>query len=63
MDFNLNLPINVVSGKDCIKKNTSLLSAFGRKCIIVTGGSSAKKSGALDDVLYALGEEGKHEKG
>ncbi len=57
MDFNLNLPINVVSGKDCIKKNTSLLSAFGRKCIIVTGGSSAKKSGALDDVLYALNEQ------
>ncbi len=57
MDFNLNLPINVVSGKDCVKKNTSLLSAFGKKCIIVTGGSSALKSGALEDILYALREE------
>ncbi len=54
MDFNLNLPINVVSGKDCISKNTALLSAFGKKCIIVTGGTSAKKSGALDDILSAL---------
>ncbi len=57
MDFNLNLPINVVSGKDCVRKNTYLLSDFGKKCIIVTGGSSAKKSGALDDILYALGKE------
>lgn len=58
MDFNLNLPINVVSGKGCVKNNSSLLSAFGKKCIIVTGGSSAVKSGALEDVLSALKEEG-----
>ncbi len=57
MDFNLNLPINVVSGKGCVRKNTVLLSAFGKKCIIVTGGSSAVKSGALDDILYALKKE------
>ncbi len=57
MDFNLNLPINVVSGKNCVLKNSSLLSAFGKKCIIITGGSSAKKSGALDDILSALSKE------
>ncbi len=57
MDFNFKLPINVVSGKDCVRKNSSLLSSFGEKCIIVTGGSSAKKSGALDDILYALEKE------
>ena len=58
MDFNFNLPVNVVSGKGCVQKNSSLLAAFGKKCIIVTGGSSAKKSGALDDILCALEAEG-----
>lgn len=57
MDFNLNLPVNVISGKNCVKENSSLIKNFGTKCIIVTGGSSAKKSGALDDVLYALEKE------
>lgn len=58
MDFNLKIPVNVVSGKDCVKKNSSLLAAFGKKCIIVTGGSSAVKSGALEDILFALEKEG-----
>ena len=57
MDFNFNLPINVISGKGCVKKNSSLLSSFGKKCIIVTGGSSARKSGALEDILSALKKE------
>ncbi|MBQ7118443.1 MAG: iron-containing alcohol dehydrogenase [Clostridia bacterium] len=58
MDFNFSIPINVISGKGCVREKSSLLSPMGKKCIIVTGGSSAKKSGALDDVLYALGNEG-----
>jgi len=58
MDFNFNVPINVISGKGCVRENSACLSPLGRKCIIVTGGSSAKKSGALEDVLYALKKEG-----
>ena len=58
MDFTLNIPLNVVSGKGCVKKNSSLIKAVGSRCIIVTGGSSAKKSGALDDILSALEAEG-----
>lgn len=57
MDFNLNLPIRVVSGKNCIKEKSALFSAFGEKCIIVTSGSGAKKSGALDDIENALKKE------
>lgn len=57
MDFNLNLPINVVSGKNAVSENSRLLSSMGRSCIIVTGGSSAKLSGALDDVTAALTKE------
>ncbi len=58
MDFNFFIPIKVVSGKNCVNENSSLLSDFGKKCIIITGGSSAKKSGALTDVLNALNREG-----
>lgn len=57
MDFYLNIPLNVISGKNCVKKNSSLMKKYGSKCIIVTGGSSAKKSGALDDILSALENE------
>ncbi len=58
MDFNINIPVKVVSGKNAVKNNSDLLKKFGKKCIIVTGGSSAKKSGALDDVCSALENEG-----
>ena len=57
MDFNFFSPINVKSGKNCVIKNSALLREFGEKCLIVTGGTSAKKSGALDDVVVALSTE------
>ncbi len=57
MDFNINMPIKVVSGQKAVKNNSHLLKAFGRKCIIVTGGSSANLSGALSDVESALQKE------
>lgn len=58
MDFNINLPINVVSGEDAVIKNSSLLLALGKSCVIVTGGKSAKLSGALGDMTRALEKEG-----
>ena len=58
MDFNFYSPINVKSGKNCVKENSPLLKKLGDKCIIVTGNSSAKKCGALDDVTEALTKEG-----
>lgn len=58
MDFNLNLPINVISGNGAVLKSSSLLSQLGKSCIIITGGKSARLSGALDDVQNALNAEG-----
>lgn len=58
MDFNLKIPVNVVSGKGCVKEKSELLSVFGKKCIIVTGGKSATVSGALSDVKSALDSQG-----
>lgn len=57
MDFNLFIPINVISGKDAILKNSRKLRGFGCRCLIVTGGKSAKLSGALDDMEKALTDE------
>lgn len=57
MDFNLSLPVKVVSGKDCVLENSQMLRPFGKRCLIVTGGKSALLSGALDDVKNALTKE------
>lgn len=51
--FNLDMPTKIISGKDCVKSNSSLF-ALGSKAIIVCGKSGAKKSGALDDVCDVL---------
>ena len=50
----LFMPTRVMMGKGCIKENASLFSEFGKKAMIVTGKTSAKKSGALTDVTEAL---------
>ena len=57
MDFNLHIPVNVISGKDCVLKNSHMLSPFGKSCLVVTGGKSANLSGALEDIKTALGKE------
>ena len=44
----------VISGKNCVIENANMLSGFGKKCLIVTSGSAAEKSGALSDVINAL---------
>lgn len=57
MDFNLYIPINVISGRDALIGNSGRLREFGSKCLIVTGGKSARLSGALDDMEKALTQE------
>ena len=54
MNMDSYMPVQIVSGKGCLKENYALLEKMGRKCLIVTGGSSAKKSGALADAIWAL---------
>lgn len=57
MNFSLNLPVRIVSGVNCIKKNPELLT-IGASALIVTGKNGAKKSGALDDVIDVLSSNG-----
>lgn len=50
----LFMPTRVIMGKGCIKENASLFSDFGKKAFIVTGKTSAEKSGALGDIIATL---------
>lgn len=57
MNFDFYLPTRFVSGFGCIKAHAELL-ACGTSAFIVTGRSSAKKCGALDDVTQVLDGKG-----
>ncbi|MBQ8209129.1 MAG: iron-containing alcohol dehydrogenase [Clostridia bacterium] len=54
MNLTSYMPVRIISGTDCVKNNSDVFKSLGKKCLIVTGGSSAKKSGALSDVTSAL---------
>ncbi len=58
MEFKYYLGTKVFFGKDCIFNNRDEFSDFGKRAFIVTGKTSGKKSGALDDVLKVLNQLG-----
>ena len=51
--FKFHMPTKVIVGENCVRKNWQEL-ILGKKALIVTGKSSGKKSGALDDVIEVL---------
>ncbi|MDR3112574.1 MAG: iron-containing alcohol dehydrogenase [Elusimicrobiota bacterium] len=53
----LNLPLKLVFGKGVFNLLGREAAIFGKKAFLVTGGSSAKKSGALDKALNFLKNE------
>ncbi len=54
MDLTSYMPVSIICGRDCVQNNADIFFKFGNRCLIVTGGNSAKRSGALDDVTTAL---------
>lgn len=52
------MPVLVYQEADCVKKHQKELASFGRKALLVTGRSSAKKNGSLQDICDALKETG-----
>ena len=52
------MPSRLVTGEACVQKNGSRLAALGRRCLIVTSGSGARRSGALRDVEDTLEQQG-----
>ncbi len=50
------MPVNVLGGSNALQNNKNIFSELGKKCLIVTGASSAKKSGALKDLIEVFNE-------
>lgn len=60
MNFQYNLPVNIIFGRGKASSVGEQVSLYGKKALIVTGTSSTKKSGLLDravDSLKAAGVE------
>lgn len=58
MNFRFKIGTKVLFGKGCVRENKALFKDFGKRALLVTGKSSAKRSGALDDVIEVLKEYG-----
>lgn len=58
MEFSYFLPVNIKFGCGMAKKAGKLARPYGTKALIVTGKSSAKKSGLYDKVNNSLKEAG-----
>lgn len=52
--FEFFMPARLLSGKGIVKKSEDIFSSLGKRCLIVTGKSSAEKCGALGDVTDTL---------
>lgn len=52
------MPVNCITGRGCVAESAELFARYGKRCLIVTGKSSAKLSGALDDATQALARAG-----
>ena len=56
--MNFFMPTRLFTGENCVADHAAELRKLGASCIIVTGATSAKASGALDDVTAACEAEG-----
>lgn len=48
------MPTDIYVEKDCVKNHAQNLLAIGKRAFIMTGHSSAKKNGSLDDITAVL---------
>ena len=56
VNMNFYVPVQIITGKGCVAANSDIFKSAGKRCLIVTGKSAAKKSGALDDLIAVLTE-------
>lgn len=55
-DFSFYMPVNILGGENALQNNKNVFSGLGKKCLVVTGSTSAKKSGAFDDLISVFDE-------
>ena len=58
MNLNSFMPVKLVTGAGCVRASAKELAKIGKVCLIVTGKTSAKISGALQDVTDTLDSNG-----
>ena len=56
--MNFYMPVKLYTGRNCLSDHRDELAKLGKNCLIITGGSSAKKCGALADLETVLQELG-----
>ena len=56
MNLSVFMPVNLLSGKNIICNSIEVFKNMGKKVLIITGKSSAKQSGALDDIINIINE-------
>lgn len=54
MNYNFYMPTRLFTGENCLLQNADVLTQLGKRCLVVTGASSAKKSGSLTDIKASL---------
>lgn len=57
MSYSFFMPVRIVGGEGVVGRESARLSALGSSCLVVTGGSGAKRSGALEELTAALKKE------
>ena len=50
MTLNSFMPVKLLTGSGCVRASGKELARLGKTCLIVTGRTAAKVSGALQDV-------------
>lgn len=58
MNLNSFMPVKLITGEGCVRASAGELAKLGTVCLIVTGKQSAKVSGAFQDVVDALADNG-----
>lgn len=58
MDFQYNLPVNLIFGRGKADKAGEIAASCGKKALVVTGTGSTKRSGLLDRVVNSLKASG-----
>ena len=54
MNLNSFMPVKLMTGAGCVRASAKEIAKLGTRCLIVTGKTSAKASGALQDVTDTL---------
>ena len=52
------MPSRFILEENCVRNHAGDFAGYGKKALIVTGAGSAKRTGALDDMLFALAQNG-----